>query len=161
MRVILCKTISCKFGTPCALLQHIRYEAIWLSLDDLFCIQRRRKYEAKLRSLTEYKTDWALLLASGCRQLLQLPTLSGRWLTALDLFVIIANFCWVTLISETRLFSSTLLPCLASCLSEFINPRFSLSAYRILVSKSDMWQLWRFIRFYMLFLRGLTQKSGF
>jgi len=36
MRVILCKAVSCKFGIPCALLQHIRYEAIWLPLIKLF-----------------------------------------------------------------------------------------------------------------------------
>jgi len=43
MHVILCKTISCKFGILFNLLQHIRYEASWLCLVRLFILYTEKE----------------------------------------------------------------------------------------------------------------------
>jgi hypothetical protein len=43
MHVILCKTISCKIGIHFALLHHIRYEAIWLSLVRIFILYTEKE----------------------------------------------------------------------------------------------------------------------
>jgi len=43
MHVILRKTISCKFGILCALLQHIRYEASLLSLVRKFILYTEKE----------------------------------------------------------------------------------------------------------------------
>jgi hypothetical protein len=43
MHVTLRKTISCKFGNPCALLQHNTYEAIWLALVRKFILYTEKE----------------------------------------------------------------------------------------------------------------------
>jgi hypothetical protein len=43
MHVILRKAVSCKFGIPCALLQHIRYETSWLSLVRKFILYTEKE----------------------------------------------------------------------------------------------------------------------